>query len=428
MPSPDWHTDPEGFLRDLALRAIAAAHPRACLRPALEHLPAGRRWTVLGAGKAAGAMAAIAWQVLGERASGLVIVPDGSPDESTGQIEVLHGAHPVPSVRGAAAATRLLERARASRDQGELLFLLSGGASSLLALPPQAVALDELVAISRALLRSGATIREINTVRKCLSLCAGGRVAAAACPAAIRTLVISDVAGDDIEIIGSGPTVASASTAADARRTLERYRIPMSREVQGHLDSPEADPLRHGAPELAGATATIVASGMTALCTAERIALDAGLRVLNLGDRVEGESRDVAAAHSQIVRSMRSHRSAIRPPCLLLSGGETTVTVGSGGGRGGRNGEYALALCAALPDVDATWAIACDTDGIDGTQDNAGAIFGPALRQRAAHKGLAAASFLQEHDSYGYFERAEGLFVTGPTGTNVNDFRAVLVL
>jgi glycerate 2-kinase len=427
MPSPDWHIDPEGFLRDLAQRAIAAAHPRACLRPALENLPPGRHWTVLGAGKAAGAMAAIASQVLAERAGGVVIMPDGSPIESTGQIEVLRGAHPVPSVRGAAAAARLLERARESRDQGERLFLLSGGASSLLALPPDGVALDELVAISRALLRSGATIREINVVRKCLSLCAGGRVAAAAYPAATRTLVISDVAGDDIEVIGSGPTVASTSTAADARRILERYRIPTSIEVQRHLESPLAEPLRQGAPELAGATAAIIASGMTALCTAERIALDAGLRVLNLGDRVEGESREVAATHAQIVRSMRSHRSAIQPPCLVLSGGETTVTVGSSGGRGGRNGEYALALCAALSDVDEAWAIACDTDGIDGTQDNAGAIFGPALRERAAQKGLDAALFLQRHDSYGYFERADGLFVTGPTGTNVSDFRAVLV-
>jgi glycerate 2-kinase len=425
MPSPDWHSDPEGFLRDLALGAIAASHPRACLRPALDALEA-RHWTVLGAGKAAGTMAAVAAEALAERVSGLVIAPENSPVEPTGRIEVLHGAHPVPSPRGAAAARQLLERARASRDQREVLFLLSGGASSLLALPPEGVALDELVAISRLLLRSGAAIREINVVRKCLSLCAGGRVASAAHPAAIRTLVISDVPGDDLEVIGSGPTVGSTSTAAEARQILQHYGISTSTELNRHLQS-AAEPVHPSAAELSGGTAAIVASGMTALRAAERIALAVGLHVLNLGDRVEGESRVVAAAHAQIVRSMRSGAGAIQPPCLLLSGGETTVTVGAGVGRGGRNSEYALALLSALPDTDEVWALACDTDGIDGTQDNAGAIFGPSLRQRAAQKGLDAVSFLEAHDSYGYFEGADGLFFTGPTGTNVNDFRAVLV-
>jgi hydroxypyruvate reductase len=426
MPSPDWHIDPEGFLRDLALRAIAAAHPRACLRPAVDALEA-RHWTVLGAGKAAGTMAAVAAEALGERVSGLVIAPETSPVEPSGRIEVLHGAHPVPSPRGAAAARRLLDLARASRDQREVLFLLSGGASSLLALPPEDVSLDEVVAISRLLLRSGAAIREINVVRKCLSLCAGGRVASAAHPAAIRALVVSDVPGDDLEVIGSGPTVGSTSTAAEARQILQHYGISTSTALNRHLQSAAAEPVHPGAAELSGGTATIVASGMTALRAAERIALDAGLRVLSLGDRVEGESRCVAAAHAQIVRATRSGAGVIQPPCLLLSGGETTVTVGAGSGRGGRNGEYALALLSALSDMDEVWALACDTDGIDGTQDNAGAIFGPALWQRALQKGLDAGSFLEAHDSYGYFERAEGLFLTGPTGTNVNDFRAVLV-
>ena len=427
MPSADWHSDPGGFLRSLALRAIAAAHPRACLRPALGNLDGRRSWTVLGAGKAAGAMAAVAAEVFANRASGLVIVPENSPVEPTGNIEVLRGSHPVPSPRGAAAARQLLERARSSRDQGELLFLLSGGASSLLALPPDRVALDELVAISRQLLRSGATIREINVVRKCVSLCAGGRVAAAAHPGAIRTLVISDVPGDDIEVIGSGPTVGSTSTAADARQILQRYRIATSKEVQAHLEAPEAEPLHPGAAELSGAKFSIVASGMTALRAAEEIALASGLRVLNLGDTVEGESRVVAATHARMVRSMRSRSAPVQPPCLLLSGGETTVTLGDSTGRGGRNSEYALALLAALSDTDEIWALACDTDGIDGTGSNAGAAFGPSSRQGALQMGLDAERFLQAHDSCGFFERIDGLFVTGPTGTNVNDFRAVLV-
>jgi len=426
MPSPDWHADPEGFLRDLALSAIAAAHPRACLRPALDALEA-RHWTVLGAGKAAATMAAVAAEALGESVNGLVIAPEKSPAVPTGGIEVLHGAHPVPSARGAAAARRLLELARASRDQREVLFLLSGGASSLLALPPQDVSLDEVVAISRQLLRSGAAIREINVVRKCLSLCAGGRVASAAHPAAIRALVISDVPGDDLEVIGSGPTIGSTSTAAEARQILQHYGISTSSGLNRHLQSAAAEPVHPGAAELSGGTAAIVASGMTALRAAERVALAAGLHVLNLGDRVEGESRVVAAAHAQIVRSIRSGAGAMRPPCLLLSGGETTVTVGAGNGRGGRNGEYALALLSALSDMDDVWALACDTDGIDGTQDNAGAIFGPPLRKRAVQKELDAVAFLEAHDSYGYFDRVHGLLLTGPTGTNVNDFRAVLV-
>lgn len=425
MTSADWRIDPEGFLRELAQHAIAAAHPRVCLRAALETDERPR--TVLGAGKAAGSMAAVAAEVLGEHVSGLVIAPEGAPDEQTGNIEVLRASHPLQSVRGAAAARRLLERARASRAQGELLFLLSGGASSLLTLPPPGVALDEIVAISRMLLRSGATIHEMNSVRKCLSLCAGGRIAAAAHPAATRTLVISDVPGDDIGVIGSGPTVASTSTAADARHVLQRYQIATSRHVQEYLESPAAEPWHAGAPELSGGSYAVVASGMTALQAAERLALDAGLQVLNLGDRVEGEARDVGAAHARIVQSMRSGGAALRPPCLLLSGGETTVTLGNSNGRGGRNGEYALALLAALSDVDETWALACDTDGIDGSQGNAGALFGAGSRQRALRIGLDAGTFLQAHDSYGYFERVGGLFVTGPTGTNVNDLRAVLV-
>jgi hydroxypyruvate reductase len=352
------------------------------------------------------------------------------------RIEVVEASHPVPDAAGQRAASRILEMARALGPDDQLVFLASGGGSALLALPARGLTLDDKQAVTRALLRSGATIGEINTVRKHLSAIKGGRLAAAAAPASVVTLAISDVPGDDPAVIASGPTVPDPTSFADARAVLAKYRIDEPRSVIAHLAAAADETPKPGDAIFANARYTLIASPQQALAAAADAALGQGVVPIVLSDRIEGEARDIGLMHAAIALQLHAGRfrvgaDPVALPAVLLSGGETTVTV-RGHGRGGRNSEFLLSLCAALANdrggAPGISAIACDTDGIDGTEDNAGAILLPDSIARAAAAGTSVKAALAENDAYGFFRALGDLIVTGPTLTNVNDFRAILVL
>ena len=428
-------SDPPGLLRRLLDEAVAVARPEHCLPPALAELernpdfgPAGRI-LVLGAGKAAAAMAQTverAWPARG--LEGLVVTRYGHavPCRS---IRVVEAAHPVPDRAGAGAAASILDMANAAGPDDLVLFLLSGGASALLSLPAPGLTLAGKQAVTRALLAAGADIHEINTVRKHLSAIKGGRLAAGAAPAHLATLAISDVAGDDPATIGSGPTVADPTTLADARRVLENYRIEPGPEVAAALADPANETVKPGDPQLAGAHYRLIATPAQSLAAAARLAEAEGLAVELLGDGLTGEARALGRAHAALARERAANRQGDRP-LLLLSGGETTVTLAGGGPetrKGGPNTEYLLGLAEALDGMPGVWALAADTDGADGSEDNAGAIVGPDTLERARRRGLRPAAFLADNDAWSFFDVLDGLVVTGPTHTNVNDFRAILI-
>jgi glycerate 2-kinase len=339
---------------------------------------------------------------------------------------VVEAAHPNPDEAGQRAAARILDLARALGPDDLLLCLISGGGSALLALPAEGLSLADKQAVTRALLRSGATISEINCVRKHLSAIKGGRLAAAAAPASVVALLISDVPGDDPSVIASGPTVPDPTTFADARAVLEKSRIEPPQAVRAHLAAARDETPKPGDPRMRASRIEIVARPQDALEAAAAVARAAGYRPLILGNAIEGEARDVALMHAGMARQAAVYSQPAEPPCVLLSGGETTVTI-RGQGRGGRNGEFALALAVALGGDPRVWAIACDTDGIDGIEDNAGALVRPDTLARAEATGLDPKAMLANNDSYGFFSALGDLVVTGPTRTNVNDFRAVLV-
>jgi hydroxypyruvate reductase len=428
--------DPRAFLRGLFDAAVAAALPAACV-PA--HLPAPRRGRtiVIGAGKAAAAMA----QVVEERwrgpVSGVVVTRYGHGAPCR-RIEVIEAGHPLPDDAGAEAARRILALAGEARADDLVLCLLSGGGSALLAAPAPGLMLEDEREVTRALLAGDATIAEINCVRKHLSAIKGGRLALACGDARVHTLAISDVPGDDPAIIASGPTLADATTSANARDVLGRYDVAVPARVEAHLRSAASETPKPGDPRLARSECVVVARAQDALDAAARVAEAGGVVPVTLGDRVEGEAREVARGHAQLVRELlergapvrsaaaRRDGGAARLPCVLLSGGETTVTV-RGRGRGGRNGEYLLALAAALDGLPGVHAIACDTDGIDGTADSAGAIMTSDTMSRARALRLDAGAALADNDSHGFFAALGDLVTTGPTRTNVNDFRAILV-
>jgi glycerate 2-kinase len=307
-----------------------------------------------------------------------------------------------------------------------VLCLMSGGASALLSLPAPGLTLEDKQAANRALLRSGATIAEMNCVRKHLSGIKGGRLAAASAPAPVVTLMISDVPGDDPSIVGSGPTVADPTTFADASAILEKYRITEIPRVSDYLRAAQDETPKPGDRRLAGTKLTTIATPQMSLEAAAAIAHDHGITPVILSDSIEGEARDVALVHAGIARQVAKHGQPARPPCVLLSGGETTVTV-RGTGRGGRNAEFLLALVIALEGYPGIYAMAGDTDGIDGTEDNAGALLAPDTLERAAALRVNARAHLANNDGYGFFSSLGDLVVTGPTLTNVNDFRAVLI-
>ncbi|MBI1209360.1 MAG: DUF4147 domain-containing protein [Azospirillum sp.] len=387
--------------------------------------PPKGRTVVVGAGKASAAMARAVENHWSGALEGLVVTRYGY-GVPTSRIEIVEAAHPVPDEAGRAAAGRILALARGLGPEDLLLCLVSGGASALLALPAPGLTLADKQAVNRALLRSGAAIGEMNCVRKHLSAIKGGRLALAAAPARVVSLLISDVPGDDPSVIGSGPTVPDLSTLGDARAILAKYRIEPPAAVVTHLARPESETPKPGDPAFARSVTSLIATPQDALEAAATVARQAGLTPVILGNAIEGEAREVAQVFAGIVRQVVGHGQPASPPCVLLSGGETTVTV-RGQGRGGRNAEFLLALAVALDGLPGVSALAGDTDGIDGTEDNAGAILRPDSLARAAALGLDAKASLADNDGYGFFAALDDLVVSGPTYTNVNDFRAIVI-
>ena len=430
-------SDPQAFLATLFQAAVQRALPLHNTAACLPAPPKGRT-LVLGAGKAGGAMAHAVealWPA-DQPLSGLVITryhhtpprPAGMP----ARIEVVEAAHPVPDAAGLAASERILALTQGLTTDDLVLCLISGGGSSLLTLPAEGVSLQDKQRINRDLLHSGANITEMNCVRKHLSRIKGGRLAAACAPAQVVTLTISDVPGDDPSVIASGPTVCDHTTCADALAILKRYRIAVSPQVEaallsGALETPKQGIAWHEQP------VHLMATPQQSLEAAAQVARAAGLNAYVLSDEIEGESREVGKVHAALARASARGVGPFQKPCVILSGGETTVTVraqapGTPKGRGGRAGEFCLGLAEALQAQPGVWALAADTDGIDGSEDNAGARVAPDTLARAAALGLKPSAHLDRNDAYGFFEPLGDLVVTGPTFTNVNDFRALLVL
>jgi glycerate 2-kinase len=416
--------EPRRFLRALFDAAVAAALPARVL-PGNLPAPPGGRTIVLGAGKAAAAMARTVEENWPGPLEGLVVTRTGH-GVPCDRIEVIEASHPVPDARGRDAARRILGLAESAGADDLVLCLISGGGSALLALPAVGVSLEEKQAVTRALLRSGADIAAINTVRKHLSAIKGGRLAAAAFPAETVSLIISDVPGDDPSVIASGPTVADPTTFADARAILARHGIAPPEPVVRHLTEAAEETPKPGDARLARSRVVIVAAPLRSLEAAATVARAAGVTPLILGDAIEGEAREVGRAFAGIALSVRDHGLPVRPPAVILSGGETTVTV-QGRGRGGRNLEYLAGLGLGLRGATGIHALAADTDGIDGSEDNAGAILAPDTLIRGRIVGLDLAALLAANDCYAFFAGLGDLVVTGPTLTNVNDFRAILV-
>jgi glycerate 2-kinase len=416
--------DARTLLRSLFDAAVAAADPFACVPPNLPAPPKGRT-IVVGAGKAAAAMAAAVEAHWPGPLGGLVVtrVGHGAP---TTRIRVVEAGHPIPDAAGAQAARDILALMQGLTRDDLVIGLISGGGSALLALPAGAVTLADKQGLNRALLKSGARIDEINAVRKHLSAIKGGRLAAAAAPAEFVSLVISDVPGDDISVIASGPAVADPSTLEDARGILARYRIDVPERVMTHLADPANETPKPGDPRLAKVETRLIATPWDSLAAAAAKAREARYRPLILGEAIEGEARECGIVHAGIARSAARHGEPAQAPCVLISGGETTVTV-RGRGRGGRNAEFLLSLALALDGATGISALAADTDGIDGTEDNAGAIVTPDTLARARLLGLDLCSRLDDNDAYPVFSALGDLILTGPTRTNVNDFRAILI-
>ena len=412
------------LLMSLFRAAVEAADPMQIVPPHLPAPPRGRT-LVIGAGKASAQMARAVELNWPGPLEGLVVTRYGY-QVPTERIEIVEAAHPVPDRAGLDAATRILQLVRGLTADDLVLCLISGGGSSLLPLPASGLTLADKQLVNRTLLRSGATISEMNCVRKHLSAIKGGRLGAACAPARVVTLLISDVPGDDPSVIASGPTVPDPTTCADALAILQKYSISEPAAALEHLRRGQDETPKPGDPRLVGAEAILIGTPQASLEAAAELAQAAAVTPLILGDAIEGEARDVALVHAAIARQVAAHGQPARAPCVLLSGGETTVTI-RGKGRGGRNAEFLLALTIALDGHPRVHAIACDTDGIDGTEDNAGAIAGPDSLQRAAALGLRAKDFLADNDGYTFFSRLGDLVVTGPTLTNVNDFRAILI-
>ena len=422
--------EPRQFLLDLFDVAVAAVSAEKCMPPFLaDYLPqpgASGRTLVIGAGKGAAAMARVVEQHWPGELSGLVVTRYGHGAQCD-RIEVVEAAHPVPDLAGHRAAGRMLAMVQNLSADDTVLCLISGGGSALLALPADGITLAQKQNINKALLRSGATISEINCVRKHLSAIKGGRLALACAPARVVTLLISDVPGDDPGIIASGPTLPDPTTCAQAFAVLQKYAIEVDPEVQRHLRSGAGESPKPSDPHFARHRHHIVATAQQALEAAAAAARAAGITPHILSDCIEGEARDVAQVHAAMVRQIINHGQPFARPCLLLSGGETTVTL-RGNGRGGRNAEFLLALAVALDGVSGVHALACDTDGIDGSEDNAGALYGPDSMARADQLQRVPRAMLDNNDGYGFFSALGDLVVTGPTRTNVNDFRAILIL
>ncbi|WP_017906331.1 glycerate kinase type-2 family protein [Pseudomonas asplenii] len=416
--------DPQEFLRQLFATAIDAAHPQHVLEPFLPKDRSGRV-IVIGAGKAAAAMAEVVERCWQGEVRGLVVTRYGHGARCE-RIEVVEAAHPVPDAAGLAVARRVLALVSDLEEHDRVIFLLSGGGSALLALPAPGISLADKQAINKALLKSGATIGEMNCVRKHLSAIKGGRLARACWPASVYTYAISDVPGDEATVIASGPTVGDPTTSADALAILARHAIEVPTAVRDWLHSAESETVKPGDECLSRSHFQLIARPQQSLEAAAVKARQAGFSPLILGD-LEGESREVAKVHAGIARQIVQHGQPLPAPCVILSGGETTVTV-RGNGRGGRNAEFLLSLTDSLKGLPGVYALAGDTDGIDGSEDNAGALMTPDSYRRAQSLGLNASDELDDNNGYGYFAALDALVVTEPTRTNVNDLRAILIL
>lgn len=418
--------EPRQFLLDLYASAVNAVSADKCLPAFLPERPVNGRTLVIGAGKGAAAMAKTVEQHWQGPIEGLVVTRYGHGADCQ-KIEVIEAAHPVPDEAGRHAAARILNMVQGLSENDLVLCLISGGGSSLLALPADGISLEQKQAINKAMLRSGAAISEMNCVRKHLSAIKGGRLALACAPARVVTLLISDVPGDDPDIIASGPTLPDATSCFDALAVLHKYHIEVPDNIRHHLESGAGETPKPDDPRFARNTQHVIATAQDALEVAAATADAAGMNAYILSDGIEGEAREVGIVHAAIARQVAKHGQPFKAPCVLLSGGETTVTV-RGNGRGGRNAEFLLSLAVALDGHANMYALACDTDGIDGSEDNAGAVLAPDSLARAAGLGLSAKAMLENNDGYGFFSALDDLVVSGPTRTNVNDFRAILIL
>ncbi len=438
MTAPDPTRAPREFLEHLYQAAVRRALPLHTLGAHLPPPPQGRT-VVLGAGKAGGSMvqAVEALWPADAPLSGLVVTryhhipprPVGVPQ----RIELVEASHPVPDAAGEQAAQRIMALTKGLTADDLVLCLISGGGSALLTLPADGLTLADKQRINKELLNSGAHIGEMNCVRKHLSRIKGGRLAAACAPARVITLTISDVPGGDPSVIASGPTVPDATTCADALAILRRYNISLPPAVQQAMEAGEFETPKPGDAAFNGHEVHMIATPQQSLEAAAEVARAAGLDAYILSDEIEGESREVGKVHAALARAVARGNGAWKKPCVILSGGETTVTIrkqpeGTPRGRGGRAGEFCLGLVQALQGQQDVWALAADTDGIDGVEDNAGAFVAPDTLARAQAAGMKVDQYLDRNDAYGYFEPLGGLVVTGPTHTNVNDFRAILVL
>jgi glycerate 2-kinase len=423
------------FLYDAAVRRALPLHNTAAYLPQ----PPKGRTLVLGAGKAGGAMAHAVEALWPQDAplSGLVVTRYGhTPPRPVGlaqRIEVIEASHPVPDEAGLKAAQRIMSLTQGLTKDDLVLCLISGGGSALLTLPVEGLAFSEKQRINQELLNSGAGISEMNCVRKHLSQIKGGWLAAACTPAKVVTLTISDVPGDDVSIIASGPTVPDASSCADALAILKRYAIAVPAAIQAQLESGALETPKPGDSRFAGHEVHLIATPQQSLEAAAAAARAAGIHAYILSDEIEGESREVGKVHAALARAVSQGQGAFSKPCVILSGGETTVTVrkrpeGAPRGRGGRAGEFCMGLAQALQGAEGIYALAADTDGIDGVEDNAGAFVMPNTLARSAAMSMKLSNHLDRNDAYGFFEPLGDLVITGPTHTNVNDFRALLVL
>jgi glycerate 2-kinase len=428
--------DPRAFLQNLFYAAIRRAQPGVIIKDHLPSPPKGRT-VVIGAGKAAAAMAHTvdaSWPQ-NKPMKGLVVTRYGhTPDRKAGEparIDILEARHPVPDAAGVAASERIVNLLTDLTPDDLVICLMSGGASALLTLPIEGVSLEMKQELTRELLSCGAPIDEMNLVRSQLSKVKGGRLGKLCAPAKLVTLAISDVPGDDPAVIGSGPTIATKGSPDEALGILRRYGVEPPAEIKTKLveaNSSTEDPQN---AYLAEQEVHLIATPWLSLCAAAELAQSCGVNAYVLSDSIEGESREVAKVHAEIAKAARKGYSTFERPCVILSGGETTVTIqnpATATGRGGRAGEFCLGLAQSLRDEPGIWAIAADTDGIDGVEDNAGAFVTPDTLKRAQQAGLSLQDHLDRHDAYAFFKGLDDLEVTGPTHTNVNDFRAILVL
>ena len=436
--APDPASAPLEFLQHLYAAAVRRALPLHTIGAFLPAPPKGRT-VVVGAGKAAGAMAHAVEALWPQDAplTGLVVTRYGHtpprPEGLSQRIEILESSHPVPDAAGLAAAGRIMAFPQGLSADDLVLCLISGGGSSLLTLPAEGMLFSDKQRVNQALLDSGASIVEMNCVRKHLSRIKGGRLAAACAPARVLTLLISDVPGDEASVIASGPTVPDASTCADALAILARYQIEIPAAAAAHLQSGALETRKPGDAVFANSEVHLIATPQQSLDAAAEAARAAGLAAYILSDEMEGESREVGKVHAALARAVALKGQPFQKPCVILSGGETTVTIrprvpGAPKGRGGRAGEFCMGLAQALQGQVGVYALAADTDGIDGVEDNAGAFVTPETLARALEKNIKLSEYMDRNDAYGFFDALEALFVTGPTHTNVNDFRALLVL